>query len=63
MRERYLDLQTQGGPKKYSSVALVSRAERKSTNKQNHKSKSNSESDSSKRCFRGSVSSVGRRVT
>ena len=48
-RERYLDLQTQGGPKKHSSVALVSRAERKSTKKQNHKSKSNSESDSSKK--------------
>ena len=45
MRERYLDLQTQGGPKKHSSVALVSRAERKSTKKQNHKSKSSSESD------------------
>ena len=27
VRERYLDLQTQGGPKKHSSVALVSRAE------------------------------------
>ena len=26
VRERYLDLQTQGGPKKRSSVALVSRA-------------------------------------
>ena len=49
MRERYLDLQTQGGPKKHSSVALVSRAERKSANKQNHKSKSNSESHSSKK--------------
>ena len=49
VRERYLDLQTQGGPKKHSSVALVSRAERKSTKKENHKSKSNSESDSSKK--------------
>ena len=40
VRERYLDLQIQGVPKKYSSVALVSRAESKSTNKQKHKSKS-----------------------
>ena len=49
VRERYLDLQTQGGPKKHSSVALVSRAERNSTKKQNHKPKSSSESDSSKK--------------
>ena len=31
VREQYLDLQTQGGPKKHSSVALV--AERKSAKK------------------------------
>ena len=60
VRERYLDLQTQGGPKKHSSVALVSRAERKSTKKQNHKSKSNSESDSSKKkTFQGKCFKCG----
>ena len=63
VRERYLDLQAQGGSKKHSSVALVSRTERKSSKKHN-KPKSNSESDSSKKLlFRGSISSVGRRVT
>ena len=61
VREQYLDLQTQGGPKKHSSAALVSRAERKSTKKQNHKSKPNSKSDSSKtktfqgKCFKLSL--------
>ena len=58
IRDRYLDLQTQGGPKKHSSVALVSRAENKSTKKQNHKSKSNSESDSSKKDVSGEVFQV-----
>ena len=49
MRERYLDLQAHGGSKKHSSVALVSRTERKSSKKHNNKPKSNSESDSSKK--------------
>ena len=49
VRERYLDLQAQGGSKKHSSVALVSRTERKSSKKHNSKPKSNSESDSSKK--------------
>ena len=48
-RERYLDLQAQGGSKKHSSVALVSRTERKSSKKHNNKPKSNSESDSFKK--------------
>ena len=47
VRERYLDLRAQGGSKKHSSVALVSRTERKSSKKHNNKLKSNSESDSS----------------
>ena len=47
--ERYLDLQAQGGSKKHSSVALVSRTERKSSKKHNNKPKFNSESDSSKK--------------
>ena len=45
VRERYLDLQAEGGSKKHSSVALVSRTERKSSKKRNNKSKSNSESE------------------
>ena len=49
VRERYLDLQAQGGSKKHSSVALVSRTERKSSKKHNNKPKSNSESDSFKK--------------
>ena len=49
VRERYLDLLAQGGSKKHSSVALVSRTERKSSKKHNNKPKSNSESDSSKK--------------
>ena len=49
VRERYLDLQAQGGSKKHSSVALVSTTERKSSMKHNNKPKSNSESDSSKK--------------
>ena len=53
MRERYLDLQTQGGPKKHS-IALMSRPEKKSAKKQSYKSRSNSESDSSKKtAFQG----------
>ena len=60
VRERYLDLQTQGGPKKHSSVALVSRAERKSTKKQNRKSKSCSESHlSKKKTFQGKCFKCG----
>ena len=51
VRERHLDLQAQGGSKKHSSVALVSRIERKSSKKHNNKPKSNSESDSSKKDF------------
>ena len=58
--ERYLDLQAQGSSKKHSSsVALVSRTERKSSKKYNNKPKSNSESGSSKKkiflekCFKG----------
>ena len=49
VRERYLDLRAQGGSKKHSSVALVSRTERKSSKKHNNKPKSNSEPDSSKK--------------
>ena len=48
-RERYLDLQAQGGSKKHSSVVLVSRTERKSSKKHHNKPKSNSESDSFKK--------------
>lgn len=50
VRERYLDLQAQAGTKKHSSVALISRSERKNSRKPRHsKSKSNSDSfDSSK---------------
>ena len=64
VRERYLDLHTQGGPKKHSNVALVSRAERKSTKKQiTSRSLTLNLIRPRKRRFRGSVSSVGRRVT
>ena len=58
MRERYLDLQAEGGSKKYSSVALASKTERKSSENHNNKPKSNSETDFSKqktfqgRCFK-----------
>ena len=59
VRERYLDLQTQGGPKKHS-VALMSRPEKKSAKKQNYKSRSNSESDSSKKtAFQGKCFKCG----
>ena len=54
VRERYLDLQAQGGSKKHSSVALVSRTERKSSKKHDDKPRSNSESDSpKKKTFQG----------
>ena len=54
VRERYLDLQAQGGSKKQNSVALVSRpAKKKSNFKKHNKQKSNSESDSSKKSFQG----------
>ena len=60
MRERYLDLQAQGGLKKHSSVALVSRTKRKSSKKHNTKPKSNSESDSSKNnTFQGNCFKCG----
>ena len=58
VRERYLGLQPQGGSKKHSRVALVSRTDRKSSKKHNNKPKSTPESDSSKkmtfqgRCFK-----------
>ena len=63
VRERYLDLLAQGGSKKQSSVALVSRPERKKNNtgRKHSKSKTNSESDSSKKksfqgkCFKLSL--------
>ncbi|CAB1112508.1 unnamed protein product [Ectocarpus sp. CCAP 1310/34] len=59
VRERYLDLLTQPGPKKHS-VALMSRPVRKSAKKQNQKSKSNSESDSSKKkIFQGKCFECG----
>ena len=51
VRGHYLDLQAQSGSKKHGSVALVSRAERKSSKKHNNKPTSNSESDSSKKIF------------
>ena len=58
--ERYLDLQAQGGLKKHSSAALVSRTERKSSKKHNNKPKSNSESDSSKKnIFQGKCFKCG----
>ena len=64
VRERYLDLQAPGGSNKHSSVALVSRIEKKSSKQHNNKPKSNSESYSSKKILsRGSVSSVGRLVS
>ena len=64
VRERYLDLQAQGGSKKHSCVALVSWTERKSSKNHNNKPKFNSESDLSRnQTFQGSVSSAGRRVT
>ena len=60
VRERYLDLQAQGGLEKRRSVALVSRTERKSSKKHNNKPKSNSESDSSKRkTFQGKCFKCG----
>ena len=60
VRERYLDLQAQGGSKKYSSVALVSMTERKSSKKHNNKPKSNSEFDSSKKkTFQGKCFKCG----
>ena len=60
LRRRYLDLQAQGGSKKPSSVALVSRNERKSSKKHNNKPKSNSESDSSKKkTFQGKCFKYG----
>ncbi|CAB1112442.1 unnamed protein product [Ectocarpus sp. CCAP 1310/34] len=62
VRERYLDLLAQGGSKKQSSVALVSRPERKkgSIKKQHNKPKSNSESDSSqKKSFQGKCFKCG----
>ena len=49
VRKRYLDVQAQGGLKKHSGVALVSRTERKSSKKHNNEPKSNSESDSFKK--------------
>ena len=49
VRERYQDLQAQSVSKKHSSVALVSRTERKSGKKHNKKPKSSSESDSSRK--------------
>ena len=60
VRERYLDLQAQGGSKKHSSVALVSRTERKSSKKHYNKPKSNTESDSSKKkTFQGKCFKCG----
>ena len=58
VRERYPDLEAQGGSKKHNSVALVSRTERRVSKKHNNKPKSNSWSNSTKkhtfqgRCFR-----------
>ena len=49
VRERYLDLQAQGGSGKHRSGALVSRIDRKRSKKHNNKPKANSESDSSKK--------------
>ena len=60
VRERYLDLQAQGGSKKHSSVTLVSRTERKSSKKHSNKPKSKSESDSSKKkTFQGKCFKCG----
>ena len=60
VRERYLDLQAQGGSKNHSSVTLVSRTERKSSKKHNNKPKSNSESDSLKqKTFQGKCFECG----
>ena len=59
VRERYLVLQAQGGPKKRSSVALVSRTGRKSSKKPNNKPKSNSSDSSKKNTFQGKCFKCG----
>ena len=69
VRERYLDLQAQGGSKKHSSVALVcyywclGLRERVARGTTTSRSITPSLIRPRKILFRGSVSSVGRRVT
>ena len=64
MREKFLDLPTQNSSKQHGGVALAARVEKKAGKKYVTSKRENADSSSSqKRVFKGSASSVGRRVT
>ena len=63
MREEFLDLQTQNSSKQHGGVALAARVEKKAGKKYVKSKRENSDSSSSQKGFKGSASSVGRRVT